>query len=406
MSSQQKTSFFKEVQTLTSGDDPFLFKILRNRSDPAVGCALKRSSRQFSENLPQWTHRGPALVQNLIRQKSLDADSLAYNLQRCQRVGLKMGLDFMGPFPSSKGNKYILMAVDYLSKWVEAKALPTNDARVVCKFLKSSRPDSAAVPSSHTSSLHRVQPTRQRAGLRHVPLLIELEHKAYWALKHANFDLKTAGDQRKVQLNELNELRDQAYENSLIYKEKTKRIHDAKIKNRKRYAEKRAKNQEKNDKTKQLRLKIGGKAKVKSKPKSTKVKVNPRTESNRPQDRCRNEEKLNGATPPSNGRERSPLVNTHGFKGYLNMVVEMFLWLGEELWDKYCYYDLKIRCSKLKLSNQQIKNGMSMSVQKSQVHKMEKFQEGEEIVACVMNSRCSRSQCPIQVQEQAQSRNQ
>ncbi|GJY09981.1 hypothetical protein Tco_0378166 [Tanacetum coccineum] len=40
------------------------------------------------------------------------------------------------------------------------------------------------------------------------------------------------GDHRKVQLNELNELRDQAYENSLIYKEKTKRIHDAKIKNR------------------------------------------------------------------------------------------------------------------------------------------------------------------------------
>ncbi|GKF26521.1 reverse transcriptase domain-containing protein, partial [Tanacetum coccineum] len=39
------------------------------------------------------------------------------------------GIDFMGPFPSSRGNKYILVAVDYLSKWVEAKALPTNDAR-------------------------------------------------------------------------------------------------------------------------------------------------------------------------------------------------------------------------------------------------------------------------------------
>ncbi|GJR93198.1 hypothetical protein Tco_0265372 [Tanacetum coccineum] len=52
------------------------------------------------------------------------------------------------------------------------------------------------------------------------------------AHKHANFDLKTAGDHRKLQLNELSELRDQAYENSLIYKEKTKKLHDSKIKNR------------------------------------------------------------------------------------------------------------------------------------------------------------------------------
>nr|GEW24632.1 reverse transcriptase domain-containing protein [Tanacetum cinerariifolium] len=63
-------------------------------------------------------------------------------------------------------------------------------------------------------------------------LRIELEQKAYYALKHANFDLQTTGDHRKVQLKELIELRDQAYENSLIYKEKTKRLHDSKIKDR------------------------------------------------------------------------------------------------------------------------------------------------------------------------------
>nr|GEX03603.1 hypothetical protein [Tanacetum cinerariifolium] len=117
-------------------------------------------------------------------------------------------IDFMGPFPSSRGNKYILVAVDYLSKLVEAKALPTNDARVVVKFLKS---------------------LFSRFGTPWA--IISDQHKAYWALKHVNFDLKTAGDHRKLQLNELNELRDQAYENSLIYKERTKKLHDSKIKN-------------------------------------------------------------------------------------------------------------------------------------------------------------------------------
>ena len=46
------------------------------------------------------------------------------------------GIDFMGPFPKSFSNEYILVAVDYVSKWVEAVALPSNNAKVVVNFLK------------------------------------------------------------------------------------------------------------------------------------------------------------------------------------------------------------------------------------------------------------------------------
>ncbi|GJY05497.1 reverse transcriptase domain-containing protein, partial [Tanacetum coccineum] len=77
-----------------------------------------------------------------------DAHDMVKSCDSCQRQGTQnaiqvckifdvWGIDFMGPFPSSRGNKYILVAVDYLSKRVKAKALPTNDARVVVKFLKS-----------------------------------------------------------------------------------------------------------------------------------------------------------------------------------------------------------------------------------------------------------------------------
>ena len=46
------------------------------------------------------------------------------------------GIDFMGHSPSSHNNLYILVAVDYISKWVEAVASPTNDSKIVLKFLK------------------------------------------------------------------------------------------------------------------------------------------------------------------------------------------------------------------------------------------------------------------------------
>nr|GFA43052.1 reverse transcriptase domain-containing protein [Tanacetum cinerariifolium] len=69
--------------------------------------------------------------------KVLQKDEMPQNFIQICEIFDVWGIDFMGPFPGSKGNKYILVAVDYLSKWVEAKALPTNDARVVVKFLKS-----------------------------------------------------------------------------------------------------------------------------------------------------------------------------------------------------------------------------------------------------------------------------
>nr|GEV92693.1 reverse transcriptase domain-containing protein [Tanacetum cinerariifolium] len=182
LTSQQKKKFFKDVKH-HFWDDPYLFRICHhgvNLTSNKVFDAgffwplIYRDAHEMIKACDICQRRGKISQRDEIPQN---------NIQVCEIFDI-WGIDFMGPFPSSKGNKYILVAVDYLSKWVEARALPTNDARVVVKFLKS--------------------------------LFSRFEHRAYWALKHVNFDLKTAGDHRKLQLNELSELRDQAYENSIF----------------------------------------------------------------------------------------------------------------------------------------------------------------------------------------------
>ncbi|GJW10204.1 reverse transcriptase domain-containing protein [Tanacetum coccineum] len=187
------------------------------------------------------------------------------NIQVCEVFDV-WGLDFMGPFPQSRGNKYILVAVDYVSKWVEAQALPTNDARVVVKFLRSlfarfgvpkalisDRVTNRAIkrilersvgynPKGWSEKLNDALwafRTAYKTPTRCTPfrlvyekachLPVEIEHKSHWALKQCNLDLSLASKSRLIQLNELAELRDDAYESTRIYKERTKKWHDSRL---------------------------------------------------------------------------------------------------------------------------------------------------------------------------------
>ena len=58
------------------------------------------------------------------------------------------GIDFMGPFHSSFGNLYILLAYDYVSKWIEVKTTYTNDVKVVLDFVRTHIFDRFGIPKA------------------------------------------------------------------------------------------------------------------------------------------------------------------------------------------------------------------------------------------------------------------
>ncbi|GKB87089.1 DNA-directed DNA polymerase [Tanacetum coccineum] len=162
MTYQQKNKFFSDLKHYF-WEEPYLFKVC---SDRIIRCCVSRSKTRTildqCHHGPTGGHYGP----NVTAKKVLDsgfywrtiikeAHTLVQLYEECQKTrkiskrdemplnNIQVseifdiwGIDFIGPFPKSHKFEYILVAVDYVSKWAEAQALPTNDVRVVITFLK------------------------------------------------------------------------------------------------------------------------------------------------------------------------------------------------------------------------------------------------------------------------------
>ncbi|GJV74154.1 reverse transcriptase domain-containing protein [Tanacetum coccineum] len=133
---------------------------------------------------------------------------------------------------ANEGNKYILVAVDYVSKWVEAQALPTNDARAVVKFLRKLFAR-FGVPKALISDRgthfcnSQLEKALQRYGVTH-KLSTAYHPQSNGKIKVTNRAIKRILE-RSVGYNPKAGLRDGAYENTRIYKEQTKKWHDSRL---------------------------------------------------------------------------------------------------------------------------------------------------------------------------------
>ncbi|GJV68548.1 reverse transcriptase domain-containing protein [Tanacetum coccineum] len=204
MSTQEKNKFFKNVKHYF-WDDPFLFKtcadqIIRRCVDGKEAFEILEACHSG----PTGGHYGANSTAKKIFDAGFywptiykDAYEFVKTCDACQRQGKisqrdempqnaiqvceifdLWGIDFMGPFPSSRGNKYILVAVDYLSKWVEAKALPTNDARVVVNYVLNSGVTHRLSTPYHPQTIGQVEVTNR--GLKRILERTVGENRAPW----------------------------------------------------------------------------------------------------------------------------------------------------------------------------------------------------------------------------------
>ncbi|XP_070008517.1 uncharacterized protein [Nicotiana sylvestris] len=187
-------------------------------------------------------------VSDVVVGRSWDASELVKRCDECQRAGgiskkvemplntiLKVdifdvwGIDFIGPFVSSYGNTYILVAVDYVSKWVESMALPNNEARSAVAFLRKSIFTMFGTPRAIISDggshfYNRAFDTLlAKYGVNH-KVSTPYHPQASGQAEVSNREIKT--NLHVEQLNELDEFRFHAYSSSSLYKDKMKYLHD------------------------------------------------------------------------------------------------------------------------------------------------------------------------------------
>ncbi|KAL0291435.1 UNVERIFIED_CONTAM: Retrovirus-related Pol polyprotein from transposon opus [Sesamum radiatum] len=186
LSYQQKKKFFSDIKYYL-WDEPYLYKSVAMEWWRCVPEEEMQSILGFCHDREVGGHHGGAKTAAKVIFRTVM--KCLFRMLVCEIFDV-WGIDFMGPFPKSYNNAYILVAVDYVSKWVEAIGTPTNDGRVVLKFIKKFIFTRYGTPRAIISD---------------------------------------GGQQRKLQLNELDEIRHHAYENARIFKERTKAWHDARI---------------------------------------------------------------------------------------------------------------------------------------------------------------------------------